>query len=34
LDFDGLNKVKYEDVPYLCNKFKIKKNLINPIYLS
>ena len=34
LDFDGLNKVNYEDVPYLCNKFKIKKNLINPIYLS
>ena len=34
LDFDGLDEVKYEDVPYLCNKFKIKKNLINPIYLS
>jgi len=26
--------VKYENVPYLCNKFKIKKNLINPIYIS
>ena len=25
---------KYEDVPYYCKKFKIKKNLINPIYLS
>ena len=33
-DFDGLNDVKYEDVPHLCTKFKIKKNLINPIYLS
>lgn len=33
-DFDSLNDVKYEDVPHLCTKFKIKKNLINPIYLS
>ena len=33
-DFVGLNQVKYEDVPNLCKKFKIKKNLINPIYLS
>ena len=33
-DFDGLKEVKYEDVPSLCEKFKIKKNLINPIYLS
>jgi len=33
-DFTGLNEVKYEDVPSLCEKFKIKKNLINPIYLS
>ena len=33
-DFIGLNEVKYEDVPNLCEKFKIKKNLINPIYLS
>ena len=34
-DFKGLNDtVKYEDVPLLCKKFKIKKNLINPIYLS
>ena len=32
-----LNKfhnIKYEDVPNLCDKFKIKKNLIKPIYLS
>ena len=34
LDFDKLDKIKYQDVPYLCDKFKIKKNLINPIYLS
>jgi len=34
LDFDKLSEIKYEDVPYLCDKFKIKKNLINPIYLS
>jgi tRNA A37 threonylcarbamoyladenosine modification protein TsaB len=34
LDFDGVNKANYEDVPNLCEKFKIKKNLINPIYLS
>ena len=33
-DFVGLNQVKYEDVPNLCKKFKIKKNLINPIYSS
>ena len=33
-DFVGLNQIKYEDVPNLCKKFKIKKNLINPIYLS
>ena len=33
-DFVGLKQVKYEDVPILCKKFKIKKNLINPIYLS
>ena len=25
---------EYEDVPHLCEKYKIKKNLINPIYLS
>ena len=33
-DFNGPNEVKYDDVPDLCKKFKIKKNLINPIYLS
>ena len=33
-DFQGQNEVKYENIPDLCKKFKIKKNLINPIYLS
>ena len=33
-DFKGFEDVKQEDVPNLCEKFKIKKNLINPIYLS
>ena len=33
-DFEGLDEIKYEDVPNLCKQFKIKKNLINPIYLS
>ncbi|MDA7714484.1 peptidase M22 [Candidatus Pelagibacter sp.] len=33
-DFEVLDEIKYEDVPNLCKKFKIKKNLINPIYLS
>ena len=33
-DFLDENEVKYEEIPSLCKKFKIKKNLINPIYLS
>ena len=33
-DFKDQKDVKYEDIPYLCDKFKIKKNLINPLYLS
>tara|TARA_Y100001935_G_scaffold182164_1_gene150907 strand:- start:6 stop:392 length:387 start_codon:yes stop_codon:yes gene_type:complete len=33
-DFSVENEVKYENIPKLCDKFKIKKNLINPIYLS
>jgi tRNA threonylcarbamoyladenosine biosynthesis protein TsaB len=33
-DFKELGTIKYADVPYLCEKYKIKKNLINPIYLS
>ena len=34
LDFKGSKNIKYQDVPDLCSKFKIKKNLIKPIYLS
>jgi len=33
-DFGGKNDIKYENIPDLCDKFNIKKNLINPIYLS
>jgi len=33
-DFLGLNEIKHQDVPDLCKKFNIKKNLIKPIYLS
>ncbi len=33
-DFKEENKIKYENIPFLCNKFKVKKNLIKPIYLS
>ncbi len=33
-DFDNHSNFKYENLPDLCNKFKVKKNLINPIYLS
>mgnify|MGYP001403530356 FL=1 len=34
VDFNKSEMIKYEDVPNLCDKFKIKKNLINPLYLS
>ena len=33
-DFDDENDLNYGNIPNLCNKFKIKKNLINPIYIS
>ena len=26
--------IKYELIPKLCEKFRLKKNLINPIYMS
>ena len=32
-DFKESESTKYADVPQLCEKYKIKKNLINPIYL-
>ena len=33
-DFDEKNDIKHENIPKLCKKLKVKKNLINPIYLS
>tara|TARA_B110001450_G_C17627275_1_gene483684 strand:- start:475 stop:816 length:342 start_codon:yes stop_codon:yes gene_type:complete len=33
-DFTGETNVKYENIPYLCDKFNVKKNLIKPIYIS
>ena len=33
-DFKEPEAIKYVDVPQICKKYKIKKNLINPIYLS
>ena len=32
--FRGEEDISYENIPNLCDKFKIKKNLINPIYIS
>tara|TARA_B100001115_G_scaffold175008_1_gene160598 strand:- start:362 stop:748 length:387 start_codon:yes stop_codon:yes gene_type:complete len=32
LDFSNKKHIKYEDIPDLCKKFKVEKNLINPIY--
>ena len=34
LDFNIKTPVKYENIPNLCDKFNIKKNLINPVYIS
>ncbi len=33
-DFKDNEKIKYENIPNLCDKFGFKKNLINPIYIS
>ena len=33
-DFRGEIDIKYQNIPNLCDKFKLKKNLINPIYIS
>ena len=33
-DFKGEIELKHENIPNLCDKFKTKKNLINPIYIS
>ena len=33
-DFKNEKDIKYANIPNLCDKFGIKKNLINPIYIS
>ena len=33
-DFKKDKDFSYENIPDLCKKYKIKKNLINPIYIS
>ena len=33
-NFKDIDDVKYENIPELCDKFNVKKNLINPIYIS
>ena len=33
-DFEGEKNICYENIPLLCKKFNIKKNLINPIYIG
>ena len=32
--FNEKNDIKYENIPKLCDKLKVEKNLINPNYLS
>ena len=33
-DFKDISEIKYENIPILCDKFNLKKNLIKPIYIS
>ena len=33
-DFKDEKDLSYENIPNLCKKYKIKKNLIKPIYIS
>ena len=33
-EFKDEKDLRYENIPNLCKKYKIKKNLINPIYIS
>ena len=33
-DFKDEEDLSYENIPNLCKKYKIKKNLINPVYIS
>ena len=32
--FKDVKEIKYENIPKLCEKLKVEKNLINPIYLG
>ena len=34
VDFKRESRVEYKNIPDLCKKFKVKKNLMNPIYFS
>ena len=34
LDFNKSDFIKHQDIPKLCDKFDIKKNLIKPVYIS
>ena len=33
-DFKNEIDIKYENIPHLCSKFNLKKNLIKPYYIS
>ena len=33
-DFENEIDIKYENIPHLCSKFNLKKNLIKPYYIS
>ena len=33
-DFNELDDLNHQNIPNLCKKYNMKKNLINPIYLS
>ena len=33
-DFKNEKDLRHENIPNLCKKYNIKKNLINPVYLS
>ncbi len=33
-DFGNEIDIKYENIPHLCSKFNLKKNLIKPYYIS
>ncbi len=33
-EFKDEKDLSYENIPNLCKKYKIKKNLINPVYIS